>query len=182
MVRRLVSSVLLLWALGFLAFAVTLPRPAGNEPSDGVIVLTGGEGRIARGLEVLRLHQARRMLVSGVDPEVRPREFAAKYGVATGLMRCCITLGFESVDTRSNATEAARWIADNQLVSVRLVTSDWHMRRAAYELRRAIPAKVTLIEDAVPTRPSLKMLFIEYCKVLARGVMQMVAHFRGVKP
>ena len=97
-------------------------------------------------------------------------------------MRCCITLGFESVDTRSNATEAARWIADNQLVSVRLVTSDWHMRRAAYELRRAIPAKVTLIEDAVPTRPSLKMLFIEYCKVLARGVMQMVAHFRGVKP
>ena len=97
-------------------------------------------------------------------------------------MSCCITLGYESVDTRSNATEAARWIAANQLASVRLVTSDWHMRRAAYELRRTLPGAVTLIEDAVPTRPSLNMLFVEYSKLLARRTTQLFGLMRGAKP
>ena len=180
MVRRFVSLVLLIWALGFLAFAVTLPKPAGDTKTDGVIVLTGGEGRIAQGLEVLRRHQAQRLLVSGVDSEVKPQEFIVKYQVEAGLMRCCITLGYESVDTRSNATEAANWIAANRLESVRLVTSDWHMRRAAFELRRTIPASVTLIEDGVTTRPSLNTLFMEYSKLLARRIAQVIKAMRGM--
>lgn len=179
MIRRLISLVLVAWALGFLAFAVTLPSPSMGTISDGVIVLTGGEGRIARGLDVLRRHEARRLLVSGVDSEVRLQEFVAGYHVEPALMRCCITLGYESVDTRSNAAESARWIAAHRMGSVRLVTSDWHMRRAAYELRRAIPAHVVLIEDAVPTRPSLNMLFVEYCKVLARLTLQLVHDVRS---
>ena len=95
-------------------------------------------------------------------------------------MRCCITLGYESVDTRSNATEAANWIAANRLESVRLVTSDWHMRRAAFELRRTIPASVTLIEDGVTTRPSLNTLFMEYSKLLARRIAQVIKAMRGM--
>ena len=174
MVRRFVSLVLLIWALGFLAFAVTLPKPAGDTKTDGVIVLTGGEGRIAQGLEVLRRHQAQRLLVSGVDSEVKPQEFIVKYQDEAGLM------GYESVDTRSNATEAANWIAANRLESVRLVTSDWHMRRAAFELRRTIPASVTLIEDGVTTRPSLNTLFMEYSKLLARRIAQVIKAMRGM--
>ncbi|MDE1916417.1 MAG: YdcF family protein [Sphingomonadales bacterium] len=168
MIRRLVSLVLLVWALGFIAFAVFLPRPAGNIHADGVIVLTGSDGRIQRGLETLHKGLARRMLVSGVDGEVTQGQFAALYHVDTATMRCCIDLGYDSVDTRSNATESSAWIADHHYTSVRLVTSDWHMRRAAFELARTVPHGVTVIEDAVPTRPSLSVLFTEYCKWLAR--------------
>ena len=113
---------------------------------------------------------AGQLLVAGVDPEVQPPEFASDYHVEPRLMQCCITLGSESVDTRSNAREALNWVELHHITSVRLVTSDWHMRRAAWELRRVLPAKVSLIEDAVPTRPSLRMLFVEYCKFLARRV------------
>ncbi len=67
-------------------------------------------------------------------------------------MACCVTLGFQSVDTRSNAAETARWIADNKFRSVRLVTTDWHMRRAAGELSAALPGDVELIRDAVPSQ------------------------------
>ena len=170
MFRRATSLILLVWIFGFLWFAILLPRPAGPVKTAGVVVLTGSEGRIDRGLEVLQTHLAPRMLVSGVDREVRPREFAVQYRVSMALLACCVTLGYESVDTRSNAREAARWIAAEKVRSVRLVTSDWHMRRAAWELEQTAPPGTRIARDAVPTRPRLRILFLEYHKLLARRI------------
>lgn len=82
-------------------------------------------------------------------------------------MRCCLTLGYLAIDTRSNAGEAAQWLASNDVRTVRLVTTDWHMRRAAAELRHTIPGTVTVIEDAVPSNAALGVLFLEYNKLLA---------------
>ena len=168
MIRRFASLVLLVWLMGFFSFALALPQPHGRGKSDAVVVLTGGEGRIPRGLAAMETGWAPRMFVSGVDREVRPGEFQAEYEVPPALMACCVTLGFESVDTRSNAQEAAGWIADNKFRSVRLVTTDWHMRRAAMELTAKVPGDVELIRDAVPSQPSFRTLFLEYNKLLAR--------------
>lgn len=168
MIRRVLSLFVLVWAVGFLWFIVALPRPAeGADKSDAVIVPTGGAGRIARGLEVLDRGLAPKMLVSGVDPEVKPGEFAAEFGVEQQRMECCVTLGFAAVDTRSNAAETAKWVAQNEVRSLRLVTTDWHMRRAAGELDRTLPDHVTVIRDAVPSQPDLGTLFLEYHKLLA---------------
>jgi uncharacterized SAM-binding protein YcdF (DUF218 family) len=174
MLRRIVALVLLVWLVGFVWFAVALPQPRAGARSDAVIVLTGGPGRIGRGLAALERGWAKRLLVSGVDREVRPAEFEAEYKVPPALMACCVTLGFQSVDTRSNASEAAGWIAENKFRSVRLVTTDWHMRRAAMELSAAIPDDVVLIRDAVPSQPSLRTLFLEYHKLLARTGQRLV--------
>ncbi len=170
MVRRLASLLLISWALGFILFAVFLPKPLPPGPSDGIVVLTGGEGRIARGLDLLRVGKSHKLLVAGVDTAVRKREFAAEYGASPALMDCCVTLGYQSVDTTSNAQEAERWISANRLRSVRLVTSDWHMRRAAHDLRAQLPTSVTVLQDAVSSHPSLRMLFLEYHKLLARRI------------
>ncbi|MEL6876809.1 MAG: YdcF family protein [Pseudomonadota bacterium] len=172
MIRRLVSGIFLLWAIGFLAFTVTLPQPvpaSGDNAAitDAVIVPTGGAGRIARGLDVLDAGAAKMMLVSGVDREVKPGEFAAEFKVAAKRMQCCVTLGFAAVDTRSNASEIAQWVEDNKITSLRLVTTDWHMRRAAGELSRKLPDNVTVVRDAVTSEPSLSSLFLEYHKLLA---------------
>lgn len=168
MLGRILSLTLITWLLGFAWFAIALPQPHDGGKTDAVIVLTGGGGRISRGLEALEKGWAGRLLVSGVDREVRQHEFALQYKVPDRLMRCCVTLGFDSVDTRTNARESARWIARNKVKSVRLVTTDWHMRRAAYELKRIVPRDVTVIRDAVPSQPSLRVLFLEYHKLLAR--------------
>lgn len=168
MIRRVFSLMFLGWAIGFLWFVVALPRPAETATvTDAVIVPTGGAGRIARGLEVLDKGLAEKMLVSGVDPEVKPGEFAAEFGVAPEEMACCVTLGFAAVDTRSNAAETAKWVAQNEVRSLRLVTTDWHMRRAAGELDRTLPDHVTVIRDAVSSSPDLGTLFLEYHKLLA---------------
>jgi len=161
------AAAVLAWALGFLWFTVTLPQPADDIATDAVIVPTGGPGRIAQGLSVLDAGLASKMLVTGVDPEVTPAEFAVQFEVDQALMDCCVTLGFVAVDTRSNATETADWVAANSVRSLRLVTTDWHMRRAAGELDRTLPANVEVIRDAVPSHPSLASLFLEYHKLLA---------------
>ena len=168
MLRRILSLLFLAWAIGFLWFVVALPRPADEAVrTDAVIVPTGGAGRIARGLEVLDKGLADKLLVSGVDPEVKPGEFAAEFGVSEEEMACCVTLGHDAVDTRSNAAETAKWVAQNEVRSLRLVTTDWHMRRTAGELDRALPDNVTVIRDAVPSQPQFATLFLEYHKLLA---------------
>ena len=168
MFRRILAFSLLIWAAGFLWFAMALPQPAGRERTDAVIVLTGGPGRIPRSLDVLREGLAPRLLVSGVDPEVRPREFESEYDVPDRLMGCCITLGYRAFDTRSNAVEAANWLRERRAKTVRLVTIDWHMRRAAFELGRELPKGTVMLFDAVPSHPSLQILFLEYHKLIAR--------------
>lgn len=167
--RRLLSLLLVIWALGFIWFAMTLPRPAEvTTRTDGIVALTGGGGRIPRALQLLEARTAKRLLVSGVDREVRPREFASEYKVPSGQMACCITLGYDAVDTRSNALETARWIKDQKLKSIRVVTTDWHMRRAIFDISEEAPQGTTVIEDAVVSRPSFRILFLEYNKLVAR--------------
>lgn len=170
MVRTLLSAVFLVWVLGFLWFTVDLPRPAQKLKTDAVIVATGGAGRIARGLDILDQGLAPKMLVTGVDPEVRPGEFAAEFKVPQATMACCISLGFMAEDTRGNAFETADWVKRNKITSLRLVTTDWHMRRAAGELDRQLPGGVRVVRDAVPSRPSLATLFLEYHKLIASQI------------
>lgn len=173
-VRYTFATAILAWMLGFLWFTVALPQPADRLATDAVIVPTGGAGRIAQGLAVLDEGLAKKMLVTGVDPEVTPGEFSAQFNVDPSKMDCCVTLGFSAVDTRSNATETADWVKRNGITSLRLVTTDWHMRRAAGELDRTLPSSVKVVRDAVPSEPNLASLFLEYHKLLASSVAGLI--------
>lgn len=168
MISRFLSFLLLAYALGYAAFVVLLPQPAGEELTDAIVVLTGAPGRIERGLDLLQRRRARRMLISGVARTVRPVELAERYKAAAGLFDCCIDLGRESVDTRSNAEETANWLERHKFKSVRLVTTDWHMPRARFELIRQSGDAYRVIGDAVPSNPNFRQLFTEYNKYLLR--------------
>ncbi len=168
MIVRILSSVLLAWILGFAWFAILLPQPLGDQKTDAVVVPTGGPLRIDRGLEALRNKWADRMLISGVDRDVRPAELSAQYPGSVALFDCCVDLGFRAYDTRSNGLETARWAKQRKIGSVRLVTTDWHMRRAEYELRRSLPEGILIYTDAVASKPSLMTLWREYNKLVLR--------------
>ncbi|NJC34935.1 uncharacterized SAM-binding protein YcdF (DUF218 family) [Sphingomonas jejuensis] len=165
---RVGAILVTLYLLGFAAFATSLPRPLSPDRTDGIVVLTGGAGRIERGLDLLEDGAADRMLISGVGIAVRPQELAVRTGRPQRLFDCCVDLGHEAVDTRSNGDEVAAWVGRQRYRTVRLVTSDWHMRRAAFEITRALPGGVALSEDAVRTEPSLRVLNNEYNKYLLR--------------
>ena len=172
MISRAASLLLLLYALGFVMFAFTLagPAPATAKPTDAAVVLTGGSGRIEHALDVLHQHKAKRLLVAGADPSVTKADLAARIPGSAALLKCCVDLGSESVDTRSNAEEASRWLSKRGFHSVRLITSDWHMRRARYEFRRVLGSRYELVSDAVRTEPSFFTLFGEYNKYVLRRI------------
>jgi uncharacterized SAM-binding protein YcdF (DUF218 family) len=168
MIRRILALLLIIWILGFAWFALFLPQPIDIEQADGVVVLTGGTNRIDRGLTIMRAGKARRMLISGVDRDVRPAELAAQYPGKEDIFACCTDLGFRAVDTQTNALETARWVEKYNIKSVRLVTNAWHMRRARLELDNALSGSVKITNDAVPASPSLALLFTEYNKYWLR--------------
>jgi uncharacterized SAM-binding protein YcdF (DUF218 family) len=163
---RLLALALIAYAIGFALFAMLLPGPAGDERTDAIVVLTGGSGRLDRGFDLIQRGLAGKMLISGVAPTVRPQELAAAYHVEPRLFACCITLGREAFDTRSNADEVSRWLQRWHSRSIRLVTNDIHMRRARFEIEKRVGAGVTIVSDAVPTESDLRQVFIEYDKYL----------------
>ena len=172
MISRFVSFVVLLYAVGFVVFAFTLgrPAPANAGSTDAAVVLTGGSGRIEHAVDVVRDGKAKRLLVAGADPSVTKADLTRRIPGSGKLIKCCVDLGSESVDTRTNAEEAQRWLSQHRFQSVRLITSDWHMRRARHEFEKVLGSKYRLVTDGVRTEPSFVTLFGEYNKYVLRRI------------
>lgn len=170
MIRQILGLTAIAWLLGFAWFMLTLPGPLDNRHTDAIVVPTGGPGRIDRGIALLKAGAAKRMLVTGVDQGVRPIDLAIAYRTSPKLFACCIDLGREAVDTRSNAEETRDWVRRHGYRSVRLVTADWHLRRARLELTYALGTKVQVVGDGVPGAPRFLLLLAEYHKYLVRRV------------
>ncbi|WBH17405.1 YdcF family protein [Sphingomonas radiodurans] len=170
MIMRFLSLLAIAWGLGFAVFMLTLAQPADNaRTTDAIVVPTGGAGRIVRGLTLIEQGRAKRMLVSGVATGLRKADLIAANGHAAAIT-CCVDLGREAVDTRSNAEETARWVRERRYRSVRLVTSDWHMARARMELGAALDRDVAIMRDGVRGDQRLGPLVNEYNKLILRRV------------
>lgn len=170
MIARLLAVLAIVWALGFAAFMLAMPGPLEGSTTDAIVVPTGAAGRIDRGIDLLRRHQAKRMLVTGVAPGVDAAVLAKEYHAPASLFACCIDLGGEAVDTRSNAEETVGWVRTHGYTSVRLVTSDWHLPRARMELAAALGKGVVILGDGVPGNPRFATLVNEYDKLLLRRI------------
>ncbi len=142
--------------------------------SDGIVVLTGGAGRVEAGLDLLERGRAPLMLISGVAAHLGLDQVVRAVGrsVPPGLSGR-ISLGHDAATTVGNAMETASWARANGLHSLIVVTAGYHMRRALAEIATALP-DVALHPDPVQppamTRPDLRTLRLlaeEYSKWLA---------------
>jgi len=136
---RLVLFAVLLYVLGYAAFAVLLPKPAGNERTDAIVVLTGGSGRLKAGLDLLAAGRARRVAVSGVYRGVDVSELLHVSRQSPDSVACCVVLGHAADNTLGNARETAQWMESEGYHSLRLVTASYHMPRSMLEFTRAMP-------------------------------------------
>ena len=156
----------ILWSFGFANF---IRAVGGQENRDvsagGIVVLTGGQGRIAAGLDALKAGRGQRLLISGVNQSLDDDTILAAISEDQALLDCCIDLGPVATDTVSNAEETAAWARRNGFSSIIVVTSDYHMPRA-------LVAFSPYLEDfeveplTVATRASPLLLMWEYNKYL----------------
>lgn len=176
--------VMFAYGVGFLVFASSLPdKPAANVHADAIVVLTGGDDRLEAAAKLLEQKRAKRLLVTGVHPEITKPELKE---VAGGGKRfdCCADLDFAAEDTRGNAAEAAAWIKAHHFKSLILVTANYHMPRSLAEFSANMPG-VKIIP--YPVEPegvdfaswwrhprTARMLHAEYVKYLASLVLDHV--------
>lgn len=146
----LIVVVLVAWTWGLIQFVAKIPDSVEDESThtDAIIVLTGGTLRLEKGFELLSARLADRLLISGVDRSVQLDQVLGVAGLEPADLECCITLGYMAEDTGSNARESAAWIRANDVKSVRLVTSGYHMPRSLLEFRSSTP-DVRIIPHAV---------------------------------
>ncbi len=152
---RLTMTVLgllaLVWGVGFVAFAASVPREPNNAATraDAVVVLTGGRLRVSEGMRLLSEDRGTRLLITGVFPETSRDALLTQYGGGRGdEIACCVDLDRVALDTRGNAIETRRWVNSHGFSSLIVVTSNYHMPRTLLELRRVLP-EVTLIAHPV---------------------------------
>jgi len=184
--------LLLAWSLGLVWFARQALREPGREPAaDGIVVLTGGAGRIAAAVELLRHGRARQMLISGVSSRPGLAAVLRAGGVDRPLdpsLAQRISLGREATSTAGNAVEIAVWSRERNLHSLIVVTAGYHMPRALDEIRTALPKIALKPYPVVPpalrrmaSLATLRLLVAEYDKwlLVACGV-HASAHLRDL--
>lgn len=176
-----IAIIVMIWLVGLFAFAERVRgfTPAA-EPAraDAIVALTGPSAeRVNAAIRLLEQDKGGRVLISGVNREVRRQELRALTPGSNKLFNCCVDLGFEAEDTIGNAQEIAAWADAKGYDSLIVVTSDYHMPRALTEIRAASP-ELELTPYAVET-PSLddsrwwraavtaRRMTLEYMKYLA---------------
>lgn len=161
-----VVALAVIWAIGFAAFVSKIEKMAPTEKvGKGIVVLTGGEGRIAAGLDLLETDDDRKLLISGVDKTVSKETLANLSGHDLELYSCCVTLDYEAGDTIENAIEATSWAKNNKLKSLTIVTADYHMPRALIAFENA-NEKLKYLPHPVKANVSPRYLIIEYNKYI----------------
>ena len=179
-----VSIVPTAWIIGFVAFALICLSATPQKPqltTDAVVVLTGGQNRIDQGLILFAEGKASHLFISGVHQDVKRSDITRRWAGETSLPPCCISLGKNAGTTVENAVETAEWAKKNDIESVRLVTSNYHMPRSKLELSAKMPdARIIthpIKQDDLDTgeRRLWALVFSEYHKFLLRSVQLLFA-------
>lgn len=175
MLKRIVITLVVAYAAGFVLFAAMLPKaPHSIGTVDGIVALTGGGSRLDVAVSLFEKGVGDRLLISGVNTQASRRDLKK---LLHGRKRfdCCADLGYAAENTFGNAKEAAAWARFHHYRSILLVTSRYHMPRSIAEFHDVMPDVAVIpypVEaDTGRGEPghmrALKLLHSEYAKFLA---------------
>ncbi len=183
------AGIFLLLAVGFLLFVHSIQHqsPPSVSRADGIVVLTGGDKRIAEAVRLLAVDKAERLLITGVNRRTSRRALIRQIPQRNDLFRCCIDIGYEARDTIGNADEARQWVLANKFRRIIVVTASYHMPRSLAELSRALPHVDITPYPVVPesfhlntwwSHPgTIRLLLTEYVKFIPAAARFRAARF-----
>lgn len=167
------------FGFGFLRFAASLQGTEAHPPrhADALVVLTGGTDRVSDAIDLLANGQADRLLITGVNPSTSPESLARRLPRIRNLVDCCVTLGYQALDTTGNAAETAAWVRAYRIRSLIVVTSNYHMPRALAEISARLSdvdlLPYPVVSESAKVRPwwlsphRTRLMLTEYVKYVA---------------
>ena len=174
--------VVCVWITGLFLFANRINSYSidNNTLTDAIVVLTGGRNRIAVGVELLENSFSDKLFISGVSKNVKLEDLEEKINKKIN-KKDKIEIGYKASNTIENAKEVLDWISENNINSIRLVTSNYHILRSLEEFK-AHDNNVTIIPHPVYSPNvskewwknwgTFRLLFTEYNKFLCVYILR----------
>lgn len=130
-----VFAGILLWVGGFAVFDAYIKKTQNNgKKTDAIVVLTGGKNRILESFNLFNNEMADILIISGVSDNVSLKELQRQNKTVITNNSDKIFIGREAATTYQNAIEVSEIIRRNNVRSVRLVTSYYHIPRSKEEI------------------------------------------------
>lgn len=176
LLKGLVSCILLILLLVSVLFVdfvyKTYSFRARDLNPDAIVVLAGGKGRIEEGVRLYREGKGGSLLLIGVDPSVKKSDLYKDFnGVRSSEQ---VYLEKVSRNTLENAIFARELITKNNIRSMLLITSSYHMKRSLLIFRSILPKDIAIYPHPVVNKTpvdawwshggSLRLLFSEFYK------------------
>jgi uncharacterized SAM-binding protein YcdF (DUF218 family) len=160
--------------------------PPIDAAADAIVVLGGGvhpdgtlppvaRARVERGVELFEYGVAPRLILSGrcglssPEPAVTEAQAMADYAAGFGVPRAALLLEDDAKDTLGNAYfTRERFLEPNGWTSIRVVTSDFHLSRAAWVFRKILGPGYDVSFVSAPSGLSPRELIdraLEECKI-----------------
>lgn len=188
----LFGTAIMVVGFGFVLFANAAMREPEPQDlhADGIVVLTGGQTRIAEAARLLKDGRGERLLISGVNAKIGRPSLMRISGIDEQTFNCCVDLGYAALNTVGNAEETRRWAEAFGYDRLIVVTASYHMPRSLAELARVMPG-IQLLPHAVAPDDlkhkvwwldltTARLLASEYVKFLPAAVRLAVT--RGMAP
>jgi len=156
--------------LKILAFYHSIPAiqsEVSMEKTDAIVVFTGGSERVRAAVDLFEKGNAPLLFVSGVPKGVTKRKLL-ELTHSNIVDLSTVQLG-GAENTQENAEEVSKWASDQNIHSIRLVTTTFHMPRALRELAlksnnlTVLPHPVSA--DHIPFYAVIYYYFSEFIKL-----------------
>ncbi len=180
MIKKLALSFftifVVLWLSGLVLFAWQINHfsTPENEKTDAIIVLTGGRNRITEAVKLYEAGKGSRLFISGVDKDISLNNIVSTQQVNLSNFNN-VDLGHDASNTVENAQETRDWVNKNNIKSIRLVTSNYHILRSLLEFREFNPQLKIIIHPVYSENIEKKwwtswqtfsLIFKEYNKLI----------------
>ena len=141
---------------------------------EGIVVLTGDKYRISEGLSLLEKKIGNKLLISGVNSKISLNVIKNEFPKYDELFNCCIEFDNTSSNTFENIREAYVWKLNNNINTILIVSSDYHLPRVELESNRLLLKEEThyygVEYKSQKINIRMKKLIVEYVKYLRTKV------------
>ena len=180
MIKKLIIYAIVgcifLWSTGLFMFAwhINHFENISQQKTDAIIALTGGRNRISEAVKLLEKGMADRLFISGVDKDISREHIQNTHKVSLADDKH-IEIGYNASNTIENAKETRDWVVKNNIKSIRLVTSNYHLARSLMEFREHNPNLKIIVHPVYSEKIEKKwwtswrtfsLIFKEYNKFL----------------
>lgn len=130
--RLFVFLVIVLFLTGFLTAGRFLSVNQSPQRADVIIVLSGGQGRIEKAVELYKAGCARYMLLSNSQELINQSGDMVQIAIALGIPRDIILTENAALSTYNNAEFTLPIMKEHGYTSAIVVSSEFHMRRVKF--------------------------------------------------